>query len=97
MLRHVVLLTLSSDASDSDVAAIIEGLEGLPAVIPEIQSYSVGRDAGLAEGNATLAIIGEFADAASYQVYADDPVHRQVIAERIVPFLAGRAAVQHEF
>ncbi len=97
MLRHVVLLTFSSEATDSDIAAIIEGLEGLPAVIPEILAYSVGRDAGIADGNASFAVVGEFADAAAYQVYADHPVHRQVITERIVPLLEGRAAVQYEF
>ena len=62
MLRHIVLLTLSPDADDEVVSGIRDALYGLPPVIPEIESYSVERDLGLAEGNSTLAIVGDFVD-----------------------------------
>ena len=96
MLRHVVLLKFTDEATDADVQAIIEGLEGLPAIIPEIESYSVGVDAGISEGNVSFAIVGEFADAAAYEVYAQNSVHLDVIATRIKPFVAQRTAVQYE-
>ena len=55
---------------------------------------SVSRDIGISDGNATLAIVGDFADEAAYRTYAEHPVHLEVIAEKIKPFVQGRSAVQ---
>ena len=41
-----------------------------------------------------MAIIGDFADAAAYHAYAENPDHLAVIAEKIKPFVVGRSAVQ---
>jgi len=94
MFRHIVLLTLAPDTSDDDRSALLAGLASLPPAIPEIAEYRFGTDAGLAEGNATIGIVADFADQAAYEVYRDHPVHRQVIEERILPFLADRRAIQ---
>jgi len=96
MLRHVVLLQFTEEATDADVQAIIDGLEGLPAIIPEIESYSVGPDLGMFEDNVSFAIVGEFADEVAYHAYAQNPVHLQVINDKIKPFVARRTAVQYE-
>lgn len=96
MFRHVVMIKLTAEATEADRDAIVAGLEGLPAVIPEIRSYTIGADAGLAEGNFDLVVVGEFDDADGYQTYAQHPVHLDVITTRIKPFLAARAAVQHQ-
>lgn len=95
MLRHVVMLQLSAEATDADIAAIVDGLAGLPAVIPEIRSYSIGRDAGLAETNYDLVVIGEFEDADGYNAYSANADHQAVITERLKPFLQSRTAVQY--
>lgn len=96
MFRHVVLLTLRDDLPEGYLDALISSLHGLPALIPEIRSYVVGVDAGLAEGNATIAVVADFDDVDGYRVYAAHPDHLRVIAEQIRPVLVGRAAVQHE-
>jgi hypothetical protein len=90
--RHVVLLTLDGNC---DVDGIVDALRELPAQIPELRSYVVGRDAGLAEGNATVAVVADVDDEAGWRTYTDHPAHRQVIAERIRPHLVARVAVQH--
>ena len=89
------MMQLSSEATDEDVAAIIAALRSLPEMVPEIRSYSVGRDAGLAEGNFDIALVADFDDQAGYKAYAQNPDHLAVIAARIRPFLAGRSAVQY--
>jgi Stress responsive A/B Barrel Domain len=97
MFRHVVLLTWVDTATADDRRAVVDGLEALPAVIPEIRSYRVGVDAGMApEGNSDLVVVADFDDVAGYLVYRDHPVHQDVIARRIRPILASRAAVQHD-
>jgi len=94
VFRHIVLLTLATDAP---VELIVAELEGLPALIPELRSYSVGRDAGLAADNATLAVVAVFEDQAGYEVYRDHPQHVRVITDHIRPVLEARAAHQHWF
>ncbi len=96
MFRHVVLITLGSEATDDRRQALLDGLSALPAAIPEIRSYVYGVDAGLAEGNATVAVVADFDDVDGYRVYATHPAHVRVITELIRPIMVARAAVQHE-
>ena len=74
---------------------IIEGLGGLPAAIAEIRDYRFGPDAEINEGNFDFVVVADFESAEDYLVYRDHPVHRALIAERIAPHLAERAAVQY--
>jgi len=95
MFRHVVMFTFAEGTTDAQIDAVLQGLAGLPVAIPEIRKYSYGRDAGLAAGNFSVAVVAEFANEADYLVYRDHPDHQAVIRERIQPILADRAAVQH--
>lgn len=94
-IRHVVAITFRDDTSDDTRAEIIDSLRGLPASIAAIENYEVGYDVGRSEGNATLAIVADFASWADYEVYRDHPAHHEVIA-LIAPVVSARAAVQHE-
>ena len=58
-LRHVVLLTFDESC---DVDELVATLRELPAAIPELRRYVVGADAGLAEGNATVAVVADVDD-----------------------------------
>ena len=90
--RHIVLLTLDADC---DVEALATELRAMAQGIPSIRSYVVGVDAGVSEGNATLAVVGDYDDQAGWEAYRDDPEHNRLIAERIKPHLLARTAVQH--
>lgn len=89
------MMKLSESATDDDRTAIVDALQGLPAVVPEIRSYSVGLDAGLVEGNFELVVVGEFDNVDDYQAYSANSDHQEVIATLIRPFLAERSAVQY--
>lgn len=95
MLRHVVMIQFTDETTDADIAAMVDGLAPMPDLIPEIRSYSIGRDAGISEGNFEMVIVGEFDDEAGYHTYASHPDHVAVIVEKIKPFIAQRAAVQY--
>ena len=94
-MRHVVMIRLNETATEADVSAIVDGLGTLPDLVPEIRSYSIGRDAGISEGNFNLVVVGEFDDEAGYQAYAVNADHVAVINDYIKPFIAGRSAVQY--
>lgn len=96
MIRHCVFLHLDPAATDEAVEAVVAALRTLPAAIPEIRSYEVGRDLGLREGNADLAIVATFDDVEGWRTYVDHPAHVAVIAEHIAGVATSRTSVQFE-
>jgi hypothetical protein len=97
MFRHVVILGWTESATAEQRRAVVDALATLPPQIPEIRSYRVGEDAGLAaQGNGDLAVVADFDDVAGYVAYRDNPVHQDLIATFIRPILESRSAVQHE-
>lgn len=96
MFRHVVCLTLRDDTPSEAVDEIVDALRALPPKIETIRSYSVGRDAGLAEGNAHVAIVADFDDAAGWRQYQEHPDHQRVIHELVAPYKSARSGAQFE-
>ncbi len=96
MLRHVVLLEFDDSASADHIDQVVARLEELPAALPRLRSYLIGRDLQLASGNAHLAVIAEFDDIDGYLEYRDHPVHRRIVDEMIAPHLRHRAATQFD-
>jgi hypothetical protein len=96
VFRHVVLLRWKPEATAEQRSHVESGLAELPSLIPEIRSYVFGADARVSEGNFDLAVVADFDDYDGYVAYRDQPDHVAMIAERIRPILAERAAVQHE-
>lgn len=94
MFRHCVLFRWTDEASDDQKQAVRDGLAALPTLIPEIRRYRFGDDAGLAEGNFDFAVVADFDSADAWRTYAAHAEHQRLIAERVRPILAGRAAVQ---
>lgn len=94
--RHVVLFVWTSEATEEQKAAVTERLSELPGVIPELEKYEIGADAGINEGNFDFAVVADFADREAYLVYRDHPYHREIIADTVKPIVADRAAVQYD-
>ena len=94
MLRHIVLFDLADDADDAAVDAAVAALRGLADEIEEVHELHVSRDAGLADGNADLALLVVVEDATAWQAYQQHPSHQQVVAEHIRPLVSGRTAAQ---
>ena len=96
MIRHVSLLTFVDSTTDAQVREIEAALSVLPARMPQLRAYAIGRDLALAEGNASFAVVADFDSVDDCVAYRDDPEHRRIIAEHIGPVLAQRTAVQYE-
>jgi hypothetical protein len=94
VLTHLVLITASDDATDEQVEAAVVALRALPAQIDAIGTYEVGRDLGLAEGNATVAIQATFASPADLEAYVVHPAHQKVLNELIRPIAASVSRAQ---
>jgi len=95
MIRHTVLLSFD-DVDESLIQKVIDELREMPRLIPEIDSYIVSRDLGLAEGSAAVVVSGDFNSIADYQVYATHPEHVRVITEHIRPHATALTRAQIE-
>lgn len=93
-VRHVATFTFVEGVTEDQIAAVTAGLASLPDEIPDIEALSFGPDAGLNDGNAHYSVVADFPSIDAYLAYRDHPAHRAVLAERIRPILAARAAVQ---
>jgi hypothetical protein len=96
VLRHIVLLRFNDTITDADLDRIDVGLRALPAAIPTIASYTVGRDLRLMDGSWDYGIVADFASADDWRTYDTDDEHNRVRRELIAPFLADRASVRFE-
>jgi hypothetical protein len=97
MIRHVVMFRWTAEATEEQKQQVTAELRRLPALLPVLRAYHVGPDLGLVEGNFEFAVVADFDDLEGYQVYRDNPEHREIIGKFIQPIAAQRAAVQYEF
>jgi Stress responsive A/B Barrel Domain len=92
--RHVVLFRWKPGTGERELAALETALRALPAAVPEIRAYRFGRDLGEVAGNFDFAIVADFADRDAWRRYVDHPAHVALVAERVRPLVAERAAAQ---
>lgn len=90
------MFELVEDADPAAVDAMLAGLAGLPDAIAEVRSFSVGRDAGAADGNLDVVVVVDFDDVEAWRRYQAHPAHQAVVADLVRPILRTRAAVQYE-
>jgi hypothetical protein len=98
MIRHVVSwkLAATDDAQrELDAAAIIEGLESLPALIPEIIDFRVGRNVAPYDDNWDLTLIADYESLDALEVYQVHPEHVRVVGI-VKPRVGARSNVDFE-
>ena len=95
IFRHTVLMKFSPDATDDQVAAILDGLASMPETMGFIRRYEFGTDLGHLDGAFDLAIVADFDSESDYRRYAENPEHQALIAKRILPVLEQMARVQY--
>ena len=96
MIRHVVVMTWTAEATEEQKREAMSAVATLPPLMKGLLNYSFGADAGLADGNASFAIVADFEDVDSYLAYRTHPAHLEVINRAIAPISANRRAVQYE-
>jgi hypothetical protein len=96
MIRHVVLLAWTPEATDRQKQQVTEELQTLPALMTGLRGFQVGPDAGIVAGNYSFAIVADFDDPQSYLAYREHPAHRAIIEQVINPITRDRVSVQYE-
>jgi hypothetical protein len=85
MIRNVVVAALKDGISTEAVQAVVSALNALRT--PGMVQMTVGPDLGLRAGNAGVAIVSDFVDAAAYQVYDADLEHNRIRRELVAPIV----------
>ena len=94
MLRHIFLWKV---ASGCDPEKIIRTLNELPAEIPWIRSWQIGRHHGPAryENTWEYGLTVDFDSLEDYNRYSDHPSHKRIVPI-IVPMFSARAVLDLE-
>jgi hypothetical protein len=96
MIRHVAVFRFKDSATDAVIDEIDETLATLPALIPEIISFSSGRNANITEGAWDYAVVSDFASPEDYLVYATNPQHMDMVRNLVGPHVMEASRTQFE-
>jgi Stress responsive A/B Barrel Domain len=96
MIRHVVMFRWADEVDDAHIDRVAAGLDALVEAIPEIRTYSHGRDLGLNAANHDYVVVADFESVEALTIYRDHPQHQRFIADLITGYAAERVATQYE-
>lgn len=89
MIRHIVLLPFKESVSPKERLSILEELGKLKETIPEIHSFSSGKNnspEGLSRGY-EHGFVMEFKNTEDRSVYLKHPSHTKLAKEKVIPAL----------
>jgi Stress responsive A/B Barrel Domain len=93
----MVMFRWIPEATREQKERVKDELKRLPALIPQVRSYDIGEDLGLAgEINFDFAVVADFDDLGGFVAYRDNPEHRAIVETYIQPIAGARGAVQYE-
>lgn len=84
------------DAAAFDSAGLAETLRTLVSRFDGLLSYLCGADAGATPNAYDFAIVGTFENRDYFLAYRDDPDHKKILNDMILPFAESRTFVQLE-
>lgn len=78
MIRHIVLFQFTPETTPEQVDAYESSLHEYVATLDGVESYVVGRDAGINPGTFDFSIVAEFSDEPAFRAYFDGERHKQI-------------------
>ena len=96
MVRQMVLMRWTDDATEQEKQEMIDALLGLKGKIDVIRDMRLGTDLGVRPENFDFAVSVDFDTPEDYLYYREHPAHMEVVRELIQPVMAERAGVVFE-
>jgi hypothetical protein len=89
-IKHIVLFKFKQNISPSQITQVMQALEHLKNLIPEVLSYSGGKDMSIENLHRgfTHGFTMDFKNEADRDLYVDHPEHVKVVQELILPALS---------
>jgi stress responsive alpha/beta barrel protein len=90
MIRHVVMFRWAAEATEEQKQQVAAELRRLPALLPVLRATTSDPTPAWPGGNFGFAVVADFDDLEGYQVYRDNPEHREITGKFIQPIAAQR-------
>lgn len=94
VLHHIVVIRLKAGVSDAQADTLLAALAALPVAVPQIRSFTCGRNLGLTPNAADLAFHATFDNADDFAAYRDHPAHKAFGAEVLRPVMESVTPIQ---
>lgn len=78
MIRHVVLFQFADGTTAEQIDDYEHSLVEYVATLDGVESYVIGRDAGVNPGTYDFSIVAEFTDEPAFREYFDGERHKQI-------------------
>jgi hypothetical protein len=96
MIRHVAVFRFTDNATEEYIDRIDETLATLPSIIPQIISFSSGRNAHVTPDAWDYAVVADFASHADYLIYAANPEHIDMVKNLVGLHVVESSRMQFE-
>lgn len=96
MLRHIVLVSFKSEASDDQIAAWREAVTDMCKTSAEVLSFSVGKNIGRGPNHHDAALVADFEDIDAFRCYVGGDAHKAYVENHARHVVDKLAAIQHE-
>ena len=96
MIRHVAVFRFKDNTTEDYIDKIDRTLATLPSIIPEIASFSSGRNAYVTSNAWDYAVVADFASPADYLIYAANPEHVDMVKNLVGPHVVESSRTQFE-
>jgi quinol monooxygenase YgiN len=96
MLRHIVLVSFKSEASDDQIAAWRAAVTDMCETSAEVLSFSLGRNIGHGPNHHDAALVADFEDIDAFRRYVGSDAHKAYVETHARHVTDKLAAIQHE-
>ncbi len=94
VLHHIVVIRLKEGTSEEQAETVLAALAALPAAVPQIRSFTCGRNLGLTPNAADLAFHATFDNADDFAAYRAHPAHVAFGTEVLRPVMESVTPIQ---
>jgi hypothetical protein len=104
-VKHIVMVSLKKEATDTALELVRAGFLALPSEIPAIKTFELGQDLNLESGqthpagkNRVLSWTLTFDTPEDYETYNSHPSHQAFLKDILKPNMlpGSRAAIQYD-
>lgn len=96
MIKHVVAFKLKPMPAEQE-EALLAAFRGLMGQIPELRSFTMGRNVSDRDQSFTHCLVSEMDDMAAVGRYLVHPAHKAAIDDHLAPVMEHRMIVDYEF
>ena len=96
VIRHVVLFQFTEGTTEEQIDDYERSLVEYVDTLDGVESYRIGRDAGINPGTFDFSIVAEFTDEGAFREYFDGERHKQIQRDTAA-MIAAKSSSQSRF